>query len=91
MDALIHVKPGTKYPAQLITTGFNDPRVSSWEPAKFAAAMQSASTSGNPVLLYVNYKGGHFGGSTKTEQFEETARVDAFLLWQCGYDGFQPN
>jgi len=89
MDALYHVKPGVKYPAQLITTGFNDPRVSSWEPAKFAAAMQSSSASDNPVLLYVNYKGGHFGGSTKSEQFDETAKEYAFLLWQCGDEGFQ--
>ncbi|MDB5284137.1 MAG: Prolyl oligopeptidase [Bacteroidota bacterium] len=88
MDALQHVTPGVKYPAQLITTGFNDPRVSSWEPAKFAAAMQASSISGNPVLLYVNYKGGHFGGSTKSEQFDETAKIYAFLLWQCGYNGF---
>ena len=90
MDALHHVKPGTKYPALLITTGFNDPRVSSWEPAKFAAAMQNASASENPVLLMVNYKGGHFGGSTKSEQFDEIAREYAFLLWQCGDPDFQP-
>lgn len=40
MDALQHVKEGVKYPAQLITTGFNDPRVASYIPAKFAAAVQ---------------------------------------------------
>ncbi len=90
MDALLHVKAGVKYPAQLITTGFNDPRVTSWEPAKFAAAMQASSTSSNPVLLYVNYKGGHFGGATKSEQFDEATKEYAFLLWQCGYPGFQP-
>jgi len=90
MDAVLHVKKGVKYPAQLITTGFNDPRVSSWEPAKFAAAMQASTASDNPVLLYVNYKGGHFGGATKTEQFDETTKEYAFLLWQCGYEGFQP-
>ncbi len=91
MDAYLHVKPGVKYPAQLITTGFNDPRVISWVPAKFAAAMQADNAAtANPVLLYVNYKGGHFGGSTMSELFNEIAFEDAFFLWQCGDPDFQP-
>jgi prolyl oligopeptidase len=90
MDALHHVKDGTSYPALFITTGFNDPRVDSWEPGKFAAAMQKANNPETPTLLYVNYKGGHFGGTTVNEQYAEKAMEYAFLLWQCGDPEFQP-
>jgi prolyl oligopeptidase len=90
MDALYHVRPGVQYPAQLITTGINDPRVDSWIPGKFAAVMQAANNPLTPTLLCVNFKGGHFGGSTIDEQFAQTALEYAFLLWQCGDKEFQP-
>ena len=89
MDALHNIKPGVSYPAMFITTGFNDPRVESWEPGKFAAAMQSVNKSTTPILLFVNYQGGHFGGSTIKEQMAENAMENAFLLWQCGDPEFQ--
>ncbi|MCU7617014.1 prolyl oligopeptidase family serine peptidase [Chryseobacterium sp. PBS4-4] len=89
MDAFHHIEKGTKYPAQLITTGFNDSRVESYIPAKFAAKMQDENASKNPVLLYVDYKAGHFGGSTVDEQFVQVAREYSFLLWQCGDKDFQ--
>jgi prolyl oligopeptidase len=89
MDAYQHIQKGVKYPAQLITTGFNDPRVDSYIPAKFAAKMQADNGSQNPVLLYVDYVAGHFGGSTMDEQFAQKAKEYAFLLWQCGDKDFQ--
>lgn len=89
MDAYQHIQKGVKYPAQLVTTGFNDPRVDSYIPAKFAAKMQADNGSGNPVLLYVDYKAGHFGGSTMEEQYVQSAKEFAFLLWQCGDPEFQ--
>ena len=55
MDPYHHVQDGVKYPSVLMTTGINDPRVSSWEPAKMAARLQAATSSGNPVLLRVDY------------------------------------
>ena len=89
MDAFQHIKKDVKYPAQLITTGFNDPRVESYIPAKFAAKMQAENGSQNPVFLYVDYKAGHFGGSTVEERFVQRAKEYAFLLWQCGNEDFQ--
>lgn len=89
MDAYQHINKGVKYPAQLITTGFNDPRVDSYIPAKFAAKMQADNTSQAPVFLYVDYAAGHFGGSTVDERFAQTAKEFAFLLWQCGDKEFQ--
>lgn len=89
MDAYQHIQKSVKYPAQLITTGWNDQRVSSYFPAKFAAKMQAQNSSTNPVFLYVDYGAGHFGGSTVDERYAQTAKEYAFLLWQCGDPEFQ--
>jgi prolyl oligopeptidase len=90
MDSYHNTVKGEKYPAFLITTGFNDPRVISWVPAKFAAKMQSFNGSANPVLLKVDYKTGHFGGEITSERFRNTADIYSFVLWQCGHPDFQP-
>jgi prolyl oligopeptidase len=90
MDAYQHVKDGTRNPAVLVTTGMNDPRVDPWEPAKMAARLQAATTSGKPVLLRVEYEAGHGIGSTKA-QFQELLTDEyAFLFWQLGVPEFQP-
>lgn len=89
MDALHHIKKGTKYPAQLITTGFNDPRVPSFLVSKYAAAMQAANDPKIPSLLYVDYEAGHFGGSSPEAYFKQLAMEYAFLFWQTGYPDFQ--
>jgi prolyl oligopeptidase len=90
MDSYLHLTPGVKYPATLITTGFNDPRVISWIPGKFAGKMQSLSTSENPVLLHVDYSTGHFGGETMSDYFKNLSDIYSFILWQCGDPDFQP-
>ena len=82
MDAYLHVKPGTPYPAVLLTTGATDPRVSPWQAAKMAARLQASTTSGKPILLRVDYDAGHGLGSTKSQRDEELADEEAFLLWQ---------
>ena len=88
MDGLQHVVKGTKYPALLSVGGWNDPRVDSWEPGKFAAALQHASGSGKPALMKVNYDSGHFT-EDKTVRFRDYADQFAFLMWQCGHPAFQ--
>jgi prolyl oligopeptidase len=90
MDAYQHVKPNTAYPAVLLTTGVNDPRVASWQAAKMAARLQASTTSGKPVLLRVDYDAGHGMGSTKTQRDDELADEVAFLFWQLGNPEFQP-
>jgi prolyl oligopeptidase len=84
MDAYQKVKDGVKYPAVLLTTGINDPRVEPWMSAKMAARLQAATTSGRPVLLRVDYDAGHGFGSTKHQRNEQTADVYAFLFQQLG-------
>lgn len=90
MDAYLHLQPGTKYPATLVTAGFNDPRVIAWQPAKFAARLQASTASGKPVLFFTDYEAGHGIGDSKQKQFEVMADLLAFGLWQTGQPGFQP-
>jgi prolyl oligopeptidase len=89
MDSIQHVKHGVTYPAVMITTGLNDPRVSPWEPAKFAAALQASGTP-NPVLLRIDAKAGHGIGSTRTQTDELTADWISFIFWRAGKDHWRP-
>jgi len=92
ISAYYHVKDGVQYPAVLITTGMNDPRVVPWEPGKMAARLQAATASKKPVLLRVDYQGGHGTiGGTKGQAEELLADQYSFLLWQFGEQGFQPS
>lgn len=84
------VVDGTAYPAVIVTTGANDPRVDAWMPGKMAARLQAATSSGRPVLLRVDFDGGHGVGSTKSQAVAEQADVWSFFLWQMGEPGFQP-
>ena len=88
MDGMQHVVAGTKYPAVLGVAGWNDSRVIAWQPGKFTAAVQNASTSGKPVLMKVNYDNGHFT-EDKNVTFSNFADQFAFVLWQCGHPMFQ--
>jgi prolyl oligopeptidase len=84
MSTYAHVKDGVKYPAVMLTTGRNDPRVAPWESAKMTARLQAATASGKPVLLRMDYEAGHGIGSTKTQVEQELADEWSFLLWQFG-------
>jgi prolyl oligopeptidase len=90
MSSYHHVKDGTPYPAVMVVTGINDPRVTPWEPAKMTARLQAATSSGKPVLLRVDYEAGHGMGSTKSQTQQLLADQWSFLLWQLGAPGFQP-
>jgi len=90
MDAIQHVKPGTAYPAVMLTTGINDPRVPSWESAKMGAVLQADSSSGRPVLVRVDYDAGHGIGSTRVQRDHELADKLAFFFWQTDVPTFQP-
>jgi len=91
ISAYYHVKDGVHYPAVMITTGMNDPRVVPWEPGKMAARLQAATASGKPVLLRVDYQGGHGTiGGTKIQAERLFADQWSFLLWQFGVPAYQP-
>jgi len=91
MSAYHHVKDGTAYPAVLLETGMNDPRVDPWEMAKMTARLQAATASGKPVLLRVDYAGGHGAmGATRAQADEQLADEWSFLLWQFGVPESRP-
>ena len=85
-----HVVDGTPYPAVLAITGANDPRVPSWVVAKMAARLQTASTSGRPILLRVDFDEGHGLGSSRPQRERLLADQFSFVLWQSGDPEFQP-
>ena len=59
MDTYHHVQQGVAYPAVLLTHGWNDARTPFWMSAKTASRLQAASTSGKPVLMNIDFNGGH--------------------------------
>lgn len=90
MDSYLHVKDGTQYPAVLITTGLNDPRVAPWQPAKFAARLRASGTKA-PVLLRVDEESGHGIGSTKSQNDELYTDLLTFILWRARVSGWNPS
>jgi prolyl oligopeptidase len=90
MSAYHHIKDGTPFPAVMVTTGINDPRVDSWQAAKMAARLQAATSSGKPILLRIDYDAGHGMGSTKPQNEQLNADMQSFFLWQFGDPEFQP-
>ena len=69
------------YPTILAMGGLSDPRVTYWEPAKWAARLRDVSTSGNPVLCRINMEAGHGGASGRFDSLKEAALVQAFAIW----------
>ncbi len=72
------------YPPMLITGGLNDPRVTYWEPAKWAAKLRATKTDGNVLLLKINMGAGHGGKSGRWDHLKEIAEAYAFVLTQVG-------
>jgi len=72
------------YPPMLITGGLNDPRVTYWEPAKWAARLRATKTDGNVLLLKTNMGAGHGGKSGRWEALRERAETYAFVLGAMG-------
>lgn len=89
MDTIQHVRAGVEYPPVMITTGLNDPRVSPWEPAKMAAALQASGTS-RPILLRIDAEAGHGIGSTKSQDDALYSDMWAFVFWRAGLPDWQP-
>ncbi len=77
---LHNIRPGTKYPATLITTGDHDDRVVPAHSFKFAATLQAAQSGPKPVLIRIETKAGHGAGKPTTKMIEEAADKWAFLV-----------
>jgi oligopeptidase B len=68
------------YPAVLATGGLSDPRVTYWEPAKWAAKLRDFSTSSRPILLKINMTAGHGGSAGRFDFLKEVALDYAFAI-----------
>jgi len=74
------------YPPMFISGGLNDPRVTYWEPAKWAAKLRATKTDDNLLLLKTNMGAGHGGKSGRFDSLYESAEEHCFVLWQMGVE-----
>lgn len=72
------------YPPMLITGGVTDPRVTYWEPSKWAAKLRHEAPDAGPYFLRINLDSGHFGASGRFEGLKEAAIEYAFALAAAG-------
>jgi len=77
---LHNLKPGTAYPATLVTTADHDDRVVPGHSFKFTAALQAAQGAPRPILIDIETKAGHGAGKPTTKLIEEAADRWAFLV-----------
>ena len=81
---LHNLKPGTTYPATLVTTADHDDRVVPAHSFKFAATLQECHQGSNPVLIRIDTKAGHGGGKPLAKVLEEQADIYGFILYNMG-------
>lgn len=81
---LHNVKDGVAYPAVLFMTGANDPRVEPYNSRKMTARLQTATSSGRPILLRASADTGHGMGTPLNAEIEEDADLYAFLMHELG-------
>ncbi len=77
-----NVRAGVAYPAVLMTTGENDPRVEPYNSRKMVAALQAASSSPYPILLLQKSGQGHGIGNSFQQTVDATAERYAFFWSQ---------
>src|SRR5690606_21221759 len=74
------LRPGTAYPATMVTTADHDDRVVPAHSFKFAARLQEYHIGSNPVLIRVETKAGHGAGKPTAMILAEQADKWAFLF-----------
>ncbi|MEX2155857.1 MAG: prolyl oligopeptidase family serine peptidase [Gemmatimonadales bacterium] len=77
---LHNLRPGTRYPATLVTTADHDDRVVPGHSFKYAAALQAAQAGPAPVLIRIETKAGHGAGKPTAKIIEEQTDRWAFLV-----------
>jgi oligopeptidase B len=74
------------YPAMYITSGYHDSQVQYWEPAKYVAKLRTLRTNNAPLIFECNMDAGHGGGSGRSTERLERAKVLSFIL---GLEGIE--
>ena len=72
------------FPAMLIVSGSRDYKVSPWHSRKFAAQVQRANSSLNPIIYEENPTGGTGRNTPFMQKLEENAEKLAFLFKELG-------
>lgn len=80
-----NVKPGTAYPATMVTTGDHDDRVVPAHSFKFAAELQDKHEGQNPVLIRIETNAGHGAGTPISKTIEQSADMIGFTLYNMGF------
>ncbi len=78
------LKPGTAYPATLVTTADHDDRVVPAHSFKFAATLQEHHAGANPVLIRIETDAGHGAGTPISKQIEQLADRYSFAWYNMG-------
>lgn len=81
---LHNLRPGTHYPATLITTADHDDRVVPAHSFKFAARLQECQAGDSPTLIRIDTKAGHGGGKPLSKVLEEQADIYGFIMYNLG-------
>ncbi len=79
-----NLRPGTAYPATLVTTADTDDRVVPGHSFKFAARLQDCQAGSAPVLIRIETKAGHGAGKPTDKLIEMIADQYAFALKNLG-------
>jgi oligopeptidase B len=74
------------YPAMYVTSGYHDSQGQYWEPAKYVAKLRTLRTNQAPLIFECNMDAGHGGGSGRSTERLERAKVFAFIL---GLEGIE--
>ncbi len=72
------------YPHLFVTAGLTDPRVTYWEPAKWAAKLRALKTDDHVLVLKTDMTAGHGGPQGRYERLREIAWEYAFLCRAFG-------
>lgn len=78
---LHNLKPGTKYPATMVTTADHDDRVVPAHSFKFAATLQECNDGTNPTIIRIDSKAGHGAGKPMAKVLEEQADIYGFIMY----------
>lgn len=83
---LHNTRPGTEYPATLITTAERDDRVVPAHSYKFAAQLQKDHTGDTPVMIRIESDAGHGAGTPISKQIELYTDLYSFALKNMGIE-----
>lgn len=78
------LKPGTTYPATMVTTADHDDRVVPAHSFKFAATLQECNDGTHPTLIRIDSKAGHGAGKPMAKVLEEQADIYGFIMYNLG-------